>query len=471
MDRDLAHAPATELVGLYRRREVSPVEVTEAALARIGEFDPKLNAFVLVDAEGALAQARDSERRWAGSEPRGLLDGVPATVKDLLYTRGWPTRRGSKTIGPEGPWEEDAPAVTRLREHGAVILGKTTTPEFGHKGTTQSPLTGVTRNPWDPSRTPGGSSGGAAAAVAAGMGQFALGTDGGGSVRIPASFTGIFGHKPTFGRVPAWPLSPFGTVANVGPMTRTVADGALLFQAITGPDPRDWHALPPDGADYPAACREGVKGLRIGLCRDFGVAHALEGHEMDPAVERAVDAAAKALADAGAAVDEVEIAWPRDPVPVFRTVWTMGSARLAATFGPGQIEQVDPVFREFCEDGATRTLEDFHDAQSAREENWAYLTRVFGGVDALLGPTMPVLAFEAERTCPEGWEDNPFAWVPFTPPFNLTRHPAASVNGGFAGGLPVGVQVVGPMFGDATVFRCAQAVEDGLGLVTRKPPL
>ncbi|MCS6855984.1 MAG: amidase family protein, partial [Elioraea sp.] len=208
--------------------------------------DPVLNAFCLVAWRTALAAARESERRWMKGEPQGLLDGVPVSIKDLVLTRGWPTLRGSKTIDPKGPWKDDAPCVARLREHGAVLIGKTTTPEFGWKGVTDSPLTGVTRNPWDPRLTPGGSSGGAAAALAAGMGPLAIGTDGGGSIRIPCAFTGVFGLKPSFGRVPAWPLSPMGTVAHVGPMTRSVADAALMMNVIALPDTRDWHALPWD---------------------------------------------------------------------------------------------------------------------------------------------------------------------------------------------------------------------------------
>src|SRR5690242_17527450 len=215
---------AAALVAAYRERRLSPVEVAEAALARIAERDGRLNAFCLVDGDRVLAESRASGVRWAAGEPAGLLDGVPVAVKDILLTRGWPTLRGSRTIDPAGPWEDDAPTVAALRRHGAVLPGKTTTPEFGWKGVTDSPLTGVTRNPWDLSRTPGGSSGGSAAALAAGMVPLALGTDGGGSIRIPCGFCGLPGIKPTFGRVPAFPASPFGAVAHVGPMARTVED-------------------------------------------------------------------------------------------------------------------------------------------------------------------------------------------------------------------------------------------------------
>ena len=237
MSDDLAFLPATGLIAAYADKRISPVEATQAALDRIDAHNERLNAFCLVDREGALAAARRSEARWARGEPAGLVDGVPVSVKDLVLTRGWPTLRGSKTIDPDQAWDEDAPAVARLREHGAVLLGKTTTCEFGWKGVTDSPLTGVTRNPWDPECTPGGSSGGSAAAVAAGMGPLAIGTDGGGSVRIPCSFSGLVGLKPSFGRVPIYPPSVFGTLSHLGPIARTVPYAALMLSAM------DWLQL------------------------------------------------------------------------------------------------------------------------------------------------------------------------------------------------------------------------------------
>jgi aspartyl-tRNA(Asn)/glutamyl-tRNA(Gln) amidotransferase subunit A len=214
---DPAALSATELLRLYRARQLSPVEATRAVLARIERFDPVVNAFCLVDGDLALAAARASEARWQRGEPCGLVDGVPATIKDLILTEGWPTLRGSLAVARDQPWAEDAPATARLREQGAVLIGKTTTPEFGWKAVTDCALTGITRNPWNTSKTPGGSSGGAAVAAALGMGALHVGTDGGGSIRIPAGFTGIFGLKPSFGRVPAYPPSPFGTLAHVGP--------------------------------------------------------------------------------------------------------------------------------------------------------------------------------------------------------------------------------------------------------------
>src|SRR3954464_11583889 len=268
---DLCALSAVELLDGYRKHEFSPVEVTRAVLERIEKLNPVLNAFNLVS-DRALDDAKASEARWKSGATKGLLDGVPVSIKDIILTKGWPTLRGSKTVDPKGPWNDDAPATARLREHGAVLIGKTTTPEFGWKGVTDSALTGITRNPWNPKKTPGGSSGGAAAALASGMAPLAVGTDGGGSIRIPCSFTGVFGIKPSFGRVPAWPLSPFGTVAHLGPMSRNVTDAALMLSVMSLPDARDWHALPYEPRDYRAGLEDGIRDLRIAYSSNLGYA-------------------------------------------------------------------------------------------------------------------------------------------------------------------------------------------------------
>src|SRR5690606_276606 len=235
-DETIAYLGASELVAAYSTGSLSPSEVTASILRRIESLNPVINAFCLVDAQGALAQAAASTERWRRHQPIGPLDGVPATVKDLIDARGWPTLKGSRTIDPAGPWENDAPVTARLREAGAVLLGKTTTPEFGWRGSTDSALTGITRNPWRLDCTPGGSSGGAVAALVAGLGPLALGTDGGGSIRIPAAFTGSVGIKAHFGRVPAYPHSPMGTVAHIGPHARSVRDCALMLGVLAGRD-------------------------------------------------------------------------------------------------------------------------------------------------------------------------------------------------------------------------------------------
>ncbi|MCB1719262.1 MAG: amidase, partial [Candidatus Competibacteraceae bacterium] len=294
MTTELALMTASELLLQYRRKTISPVDAVRAALARIDQFNSQVNAYCLVDEDGALAAARASEQRWQRGAPSGLLDGVPCSIKDIILTRGWPTLRGSKTVDQSQSWEEDAPVTARLREQGAIFLGKTTTPEFGWKGVTDSPLTGITRNPWNLATTPGGSSGGAAVAAALGMGALHIGTDGGGSIRIPAGFTGIFGHKPSFGRVPAYPLSPFGTVAHVGPMTRSVTDAALMLTVLARPDARDWHALPFENKDYRIGLEQSLQGWRIAFSLDLGYA------EVDAEIAEKVAEAAQIFADLGA---------------------------------------------------------------------------------------------------------------------------------------------------------------------------
>jgi len=235
---DLADCAAHELAVLYRAGDASPVEATRAVLARIDRLNPSLNAYCFVAPDDALAAARASESRWRAGTPHSAIDGVPTSIKDLILTRGWPTLRGSRTVDSHQAWDVDAPAAARLREAGAVLLGKTCTPEFGCKGETNSPLTGITRNPWNLGKTPGGSSGGTAAAVAAGLGPLSVGTDGAGSVRIPSALCGTFGLKPSFGRVPAHPLSPFGTVAHLGPHAMSVRDAALMMNVLKAPDAR-----------------------------------------------------------------------------------------------------------------------------------------------------------------------------------------------------------------------------------------
>jgi len=450
---DLCTRSAADLIDLYRTRRASPVEVTSAILQRIETLNPVLNAFCFV-APDALEQARRSESRWMRGAPQGALDGVPVSIKDLLLTAGWPTRRGSKTVDPAGPWLDEAPAVSRLRESGAVLLGKTTTPEFGWKGVTDSPLTGITRNPWNPAKTPGGSSGGGAAAVAAGMGPLTIGTDGGGSIRIPCAFTGLFGLKPSFGRVPAWPLSPFGTVAHLGPMTRTVADAALMLNVIAQPDARDWYALPHDGRDFLEGIDEGVRGWRIGYSATLG--HA----SVTPEVAAMVERAARRFAELGAHVEDVAV----DCAGVdetFRRHWFSGAAYLLRNFTVQQKALMDPGLVAVAEEGARIGMLDLLDAAQQRAALGARMNLFHQTYDLLLTPTLPLEAFDAGLDVADvlkgtGWAE----WTPFSYPFNLTQQPAASVPCGLTkNGLPVGLQIVGPRYADARVLRAARAFE------------
>ena len=454
MSEDPALLPATTLLKLYREGELSPVEATKAVLDRIERHNPALNAFNLVDADGALAEARKSEERWQIQAPRGRLDGVPTSIKDLILTAGWATLRGSKTVDPNQPWDEDAPVVARLKEHGAILLGKTATPEFGWKGVTDSPLTGIKRNPWNSERTPGGSSGGAAAAVASGMGALAIGTDGGGSIRIPAGFTGVFGHKPTFGRVAAYPLSPFGTVSHTGPMTRTVGDAALMLTVLAEPDPRDWYALPYDSADYSNGLEDGVEGLKIAYSPTLG------GHKVDPEIARLVAEAAKRFEALGAIVEERDPELP-DCAATFRIHWYAGAANLLRGFTEAQKAEIDPGLVEIAAEGARFSLIDYLAAVSAREALGVAMNLFHQSYDLLLTPSLPIPAFAAGvEYPPDQGQDRWFDWTPFSYPFNLTRQPAASVPCGLTKeGLPAGLQIVGPLYGDALVLRAARAYE------------
>jgi aspartyl-tRNA(Asn)/glutamyl-tRNA(Gln) amidotransferase subunit A len=451
---DLCALPATELLRLYAKKKVSPVEVTRAVLDRIERLNPVLNAFCLVDGKQALQQAKNSEKRWRAGSPSGLLDGVPVSIKDLILTRGWPTLRGSKTIDAKGPWNDDAPSVARLREHGAVLLGKTTTPEFGWKGVTDSPLTGITRNPWNPKMTPGGSSGGGAAAVASGMGPLTVGTDGGGSIRIPCAFTGLVGLKPSFGRVPAWPLSPMGTVAHVGPMTRTVTDTALMMNVLSLPDARDWHSLPHDPRDYRIGLEDGVKGLRIAYSADLGFA------KVDPEVAALVKKAVQQLANLGARVEAKDPGFGSQ-LDIFLKHWFPGAAYIVRATDAKKRPLMDKGLLEVAREGEKLATKDYFAAIQQRGALGLLMNRFHEEYDLLVTPTLPLPAFTAGKEVSnvlkeKRWTD----WTPFSYPFNLTQQPAATVPCGLTKkGLPVGLHIVGPRYADALVLRAARAFE------------
>jgi aspartyl-tRNA(Asn)/glutamyl-tRNA(Gln) amidotransferase subunit A len=453
MSSDLLTLSATELLRLYRAKRASPLEVTRAALQRIDKLNPVLNAFCFI-APDALGAAKESEARWMKGEPRGALDGVPVSIKDLLLTSGWPTLRGSKTVDPKGPWNDDAPVVARLREADAVLLGKTTTPEFGWKGVTDNPLTGITRNPWNPAKTPGGSSGGAAAAIAAGMGPLTLGTDGGGSIRIPCAFTGVFGLKPSFGRVPAWPLSPFGTVAHVGPMTRSVHDAALMLNVLSQPDSRDWFALPYDPRDYRLGLDDGVRGLRIAYSADLG------GASVEPEVAALVEQAAMRFVELGALVEEASPDFG-GVEEVFRRHWFTGAAYLLKDFSPRQKGLMDPGLVEVATEGSKIGMLELLEAVQKRGAFGVRMNQFHEKYDLLLTPTLPLAAFDAGREVADVMKEKRWTeWTPFSYPFNLTQQPAASIPCGLtADGLPVGLQIVGPRYQDALVLRAARAFE------------
>ena len=461
---DLAELTAVELVDGYRRGSFSPVEAARDALKAIEAHDAAVNAYVLVDEERALEAAAASEARWRSGVPLGPGDGVPTSVKDIFWTRGWPTLRGTRLIDAAGPWGEDAPCVARLRETGAVLLGKTTTPEFAWKGVTDSPRHGSTGNPWAPQLTSGGSSGGSASAVGLGMGAWSVGTDGGGSVRIPAAFTGTVALKPTYGLVPMYPASPFGTLAHAGPMTRTVSDAALLLDVVTGFDPRDWSALPTPAGSFLDGLEDGVRGLRVAFSPALGFGR------NDPEIEGLVRAAVARLEELGALVDEVDPGI-QDPVEAFHVLWFAGAAKVLESYGPGAAERVDPALRRCLEEQGEFSASEFLDATAVRMALGVTMGRFHETYDLLVTPTLPVPAFPRDHDAPPGWHSHYWtSWTPYTYPFNMTQQPAVSVPCGFtAAGLPAGLQIVGPRHADRTVLRAARAYERSAGWGTERP--
>jgi aspartyl-tRNA(Asn)/glutamyl-tRNA(Gln) amidotransferase subunit A len=452
---DLTACTAQELLALYRSGEASPVDAAQAVLARIEKLNPRLNAYCLVDAQAALQSARASEARWRQGKPCGALDGVPVSIKDLILSRGWPTLRGSRTVDTNQAWNEDAPATARLREAGAVLIGKTCTPEFGCKAETNSPLTGITLNPWDTRKTAGGSSGGTAAAVTAGLGPLSVGTDGAGSVRIPASFCGNFGLKPSFGRVPAYPLSPFGTVAHLGPHSMSVRDAALMMNVLKQPDARDWTSLPHDGADYTAELELGVDGLRIAYSPALGYARGI-----DAEVAAAVHAAVGELEALGAQVEQIDPGFD-DPIDITTGLWFVSAWTVWNTLTAQQQSVADPDFQAQSLQGAEFSAIDIQRLHLRRGALGSQMRQFMQRFDLLVTPSVAIPAFDAR---PAGQTPmNPqsmLGWTPFSYPFNLTQQPACTIPCGLTrAGLPVGLQFVGPMFGDALVLRAARAYE------------
>ena len=453
MTTDLFYLSATQLTGLYRSRQLSPVEVIESVLKRIAAVNPDVNAFCVLDAEQAMLQAKESERRWQTNAPLGVLDGIPATVKDLILAKGWPTRRGSLTIDPNQPWNEDGPPVARMREQGAIILGKTTTPEFGWKGVTDSALSGITRNPWNLELTPGGSSGGAAVAAALGLGPLHLATDGGGSIRIPAAFCGVFGFKPTWGLVPVHPHSPALTLWHQGPITRTVDDAALMQSVIARGDPRDWYQTPMAEIDYLRELNAGIRGWKIAYSRDLGFA------KVDPAVAQKIESELAVLRDLGATVDLIDLELD-DPIAIMRPMWAVALALAVEPMPPEKRALVEAAMLELAEPGFALSALDYRRLERDREALGRRMNNLHAEYDLLITPQMPITAFQAGHEVPPGgtrqrwWE-----WSPFTYPFNLTQQPTATVPCGFVDGLPVAMQFVGAKFADAKVLRAAKAFE------------
>ncbi|MDI3567202.1 amidase [Bradyrhizobium sp. Arg816] len=442
---------AYDCLALFKSRDLSPVEVIDDCLHRIDEANREFNAFCFIGFEQAKARARLSEGRWMRGEPIGLIDGVPVTLKDVTLCRGMPTRFGSKATSEDGQLDADSATAAQLRDAGAVILGKTTTSEFGCKGVTDNLLDGITRNPWNPDFTPGGSSGGAAVAAALNLGFLHQGSDSGGSIRMPASFTGTFGLKPTLGYVPQWPPSAFTTLSHIGPITRTVADAALMMKVLGQRDVRDGYAGPayPFG-DLPLAST--LKGLKVAYSRNFGYV------DVANEILNVTDIAVQRMEALGADIVEKDPGFD-DPSEVASMLFLAGCGRIFSRLSREQRGLVSPVFLQYAEKGLTVTLSQYQEAQEARARLTATMAAFHEEFDLLVSPTTPVAPFPVELN----QVPNRPHWV-LTSPFNLTQQPAASLPCGLdRSGLPVGLQLVGARYKDMTVLSAAQVLETAFG--------
>jgi aspartyl-tRNA(Asn)/glutamyl-tRNA(Gln) amidotransferase subunit A len=439
------------MLAAYRSGKTSPVEVIEASLAAI-RSDPT-NAWVYVAEAESLLAARESEIRWRKGEPLGLLDGVPVGVKDLLAVTGQPMRRGSLAFPADYLPPEDVPIISRLREAGAILIGKTSTPDAGCKLDTTSPAHGITRNPFDLSLTPGGSSGGSAAALALGHVPIALGTDGGGSIRVPAAYCGVFGLKPSTGRIPA-PIGPFWPHSVTGPMSRTVLDTALAWNVATLPDPRDPYAFREPPFDWLAEAKRGVSGLRIAIAESF------KGIGASPEITIALQRAAAILSDAGATVTQAEPAWPCDPLAPFMVFWRSMYAASIALLPPPFPERIDPGIQRIVDAAGPITRQEFQAAIQQRDMLALEMSKFHMKFDLLLCPVMPCQPWQAGRATPAPLPEDDWSWCPFAYPFNLTRQPAASFPlGRDQNGLPLAVQVIAAAGQDGVVLSAARAIE------------
>ena len=451
---ELLSKSALELLALMRGRAVSPVELVQASLDALERSQATINAFVQATPELALAAAREAEREVMAGKPLRALHGLPVSIKDLIALEGYPLTFGSRTM-KDNVAGFDAPSVERVKAAGACIVGKTTTSEFGCKVAGDSPLTGITRNPWNLAKTPGGSSAGAAASVAAGVTPIALGTDAGGSIREPAAFTGLFGIKPQFGRVPVFPPTAAPTLSHIGPFARTVRDAALLLEAIAGFDARDPFSVSEPVPDFRAACDSPVKGMRIAWSPTLGFAQA--SREVAAICERA----AKSFESLGCEVELVEAVFDEDPAEIWSAEFYGGiRTRFAQQYRESR-DLLDPALVATLDATADEPLTAYYAKVFKRYELRERMRLFFGRYDLLLTPQTPLPAIDAGVNIPPEYTGrNLCSWLFFPYPFNLTGQPAASVPAGLTrDGLPVGLQMVAKVNGERDIFRAASAFE------------
>jgi aspartyl-tRNA(Asn)/glutamyl-tRNA(Gln) amidotransferase subunit A len=451
-ETDPALMSAETLLALYARRALSPVEALKAVTERVVRLNPKLNAFAVMNPH-ALTAAGESAARWRAGRPIGGLDGVPCTVKDLVDMAGFPTRRGSRLSDP-APVADDAPSVVGLKAAGAVIIGKTTTTEYGWKSPGDCPLHGITRNPWNPLFTTGGSSSGAGAAGAACFGPLHIGTDAGGSIRIPAAWCGLVGLKPSYGRIPQWPAGAFASVSCAGPMTRTVRDAALMLSAMARHDARDPFCLPDDPRDWCDGIESGVAGFRVGVLRNPGFEAPVDADGIE-----AVERAAALLQAAGASVEDADAGLP-DTRAIFGRVWGAALARLVGLFGENERGLLDAGLLEVARSQAGASAIEFMDAEAMRATAGNAMAMLHQRFDLVLCPSVPngppLADAPTENPVTALWTQ----WAPWTFTFNLTRQPAIAVPMGLSpAGLPVSVQLAAAQYRDDLVLRAARAIE------------
>ena len=460
-----AYMTALELKRLLAAGSISPVELVEDTLGRQEALEPQINAFVTATPAEALAAARDQERAY-GTGEAGAIAGLPLSVKDLVAMAGVPWTFGSRPFADNVP-DFDAPAVERIREAGGCIVGKSATSEFGCKAVCDSPLSGITRNPWNPAKTPGGSSGGAGASVAAGLTPFALGTDGGGSVRIPSALCGLFGIKAQFGRVPVFPVSAAPTLSHVGALARTVRDAALLLGVMAGHDRRDAFGVAEPVPDFLAACDAGAGGLRIAWSPTFGYA------APEPEVAALCEAAALRFEALGCTVELVDDALGTDPLDMWMAEFYGGIGTRLKDLMADKPEELDPAVVATLSAGLDRSMVEYFDQLFARYAFRERMRLFFERYDLLLSPTLPCAAFDVGRDTPPGHDArNIVSWVYYTYPFNLTGQPAASIPAGFsAAGLPVGLQLVAGINREVDILRAAAALEEAAPWAERRPAL
>ena len=470
METELAFASATELRRLIDTKEVSIVELVELFYRRIEEHNPKLNAYLALCADQAMAEARAAQEAVQKGEALGPLHGIPISIKDLEMTKGIPTTLGSAVFADRTP-DVDSVVVERVRNAGAIVLGKTNTPEFGLSGTTENKLGDACRNPWNTERTPGGSSGGAAAALASGLCTLATGSDGGGSIRIPASFSGIFGIKPSQGRVPRY--GGYGRpsanhFSQSGPMSRTVADTALLLQALAGPDARDVTSIKSAPPDLSSGLSDGVAGMRIGWSPDLGYAG------VDPDVLNVTQGAVQVFQELGAQVEEAGLVI-EDPFEAFWTVFSTASYTSYGHLIEEQWEHFTYYGQRTFEYGATVTGPDLSRALLRVDQLRRQMEYLFDEFDLLVTPTMAVPAFPIEQrpSVIGGKEVDPFwGFLPFTFPINMTGQTASSVPCGFsADGMPIGLHIIGPHGSEARVLQASAAFEGARPWAHHRPPV